>query len=163
MTDIKPQRNITWWRHQMETFSALLAIFAGNSPVPGEFPHKGQWRGALMLSLICVWINAWVNNREAGDLRRHRAHYDVIVMTKSKPCDISWCVLCIALFHSAQIFITHTDRWWWALENILQWMIFLFWNFKILVSPEAASVCKYYYLVPKKVILYFRSWVHLWQ
>ena len=25
-----------WWRHQMETFSALLAICAGNSPVPGE-------------------------------------------------------------------------------------------------------------------------------
>ena len=43
-------------------------------------PHKGQWRGALMFSLICVWINAWVNNREAGDLRRHRAHCDVIVM-----------------------------------------------------------------------------------
>ena len=35
--------------------------------------------GALMFSLICVWINDWVNNREAGDLRRHRAHYDVIV------------------------------------------------------------------------------------
>ena len=30
--------------------------------------------------LICVWINGWVNNREAGDLRRYRAHYDVIVM-----------------------------------------------------------------------------------
>ena len=33
-----------------------------------------------MFSLICVWINDWVNNREAGDLRRYRAHYDVIVM-----------------------------------------------------------------------------------
>ena len=43
-------------------------------------PHKGQWRGALMFSLICVWINVWVNNREAGDLRCHRAHYGVIVM-----------------------------------------------------------------------------------
>ena len=43
-------------------------------------PHKGQWRGALMFSLICAWINGWVNNREAGDLRRHSAHYDVIVM-----------------------------------------------------------------------------------
>ena len=63
-----------WWRHQMETFSALLAICAGNSP------HKGQWHGALMFSLICAWINRWVNNREAGDLRRNCAHYDVIVM-----------------------------------------------------------------------------------
>ena len=44
-------------------------------------PHKGQWRGALMFSLIFAWINGWVNNREAGDLRRHRAHYDVTVMT----------------------------------------------------------------------------------
>ena len=44
------------WRHQMETFSALLAFCAGNSPVTGEFPaHKGQWRGALMFSLICAW------------------------------------------------------------------------------------------------------------
>ena len=43
-------------------------------------PHKGQWRGALMLSLICARIKGWVNNRKAGDLRRDRAHYDVIVM-----------------------------------------------------------------------------------
>ena len=47
-------------------------------------PHKGQWRGALMFSLICVWINDWVNNREAGDLRRYRGHYDVIVMMREK-------------------------------------------------------------------------------
>ena len=45
---------------------------------PVNSPHKGQWRGALMLSLICAWINDWVNNREAGDLRRHCAHYDVM-------------------------------------------------------------------------------------
>ena len=61
---------MTWWRHQMETFSASLAIS----------PHKGQWRGALMFSLICIWINDWVKNGEAGDLRRYGAHYDVIVM-----------------------------------------------------------------------------------
>ena len=71
---------IPWWRHQMETFSALLALCAGNSPVPVNSPHKGQWRGALIVSLIDAWINDWVNNREAGDLRRQRGHYDVIVM-----------------------------------------------------------------------------------
>ena len=43
-------------------------------------PHKVEWRGALMFSL--VWINGWVNNREAGDVRRHRVHYDVTVMGK---------------------------------------------------------------------------------
>ena len=68
----------SWWRLQMETFSALLAICAGNSPVPGEFPAQKQWRGALMFSLICVWINGWVNN--CGDLRRYRTHCDVTVM-----------------------------------------------------------------------------------
>ena len=47
---------------------------------PVNSPHKGQWRGALMLSLICASINGWVNNREACDLRRYRAHYDVIVV-----------------------------------------------------------------------------------
>ena len=75
--------DIARWRHQMETFSALLALCAGNSPVPANSPHKGQWRGALMFPLICVWINDWVNNREAGDLRRHRGHYDVSVMDKT--------------------------------------------------------------------------------
>ena len=82
----------SWWRHQMEAFSALLALCAGNSAVTGEFQYKGQWHGALMFSLICAWINGWVNNREAGDLRRHRAHYDVIVM-------------CMAL-------LMRTLKWW---------------------------------------------------
>ena len=47
---------------------------------PVNSPLKNYWRGALMFSLICAWINGWVYNREAGDLRRHRAHYDVTVM-----------------------------------------------------------------------------------
>ena len=47
---------------------------------PVNSPHKGQWRGALIFPVICAWINDWVNNRDAGDLRRHRAHYDIIVM-----------------------------------------------------------------------------------
>ena len=59
---------LTWWHHQMETFSALLAICRGN------------WRGALMFPLICTRINGWVNNDEVGDLRRHRAHCNVTVM-----------------------------------------------------------------------------------
>ena len=61
-------------------FFALLTLCAGNSPVNGEFPHKGQWRGALLFSLIYARTNGWVNNRDAGNLRRHRSHYDVTVM-----------------------------------------------------------------------------------
>ena len=47
---------------------------------PVNSPHKGQWLVTLIFSLICARINCWVNNHEAADLRRHRAHYDVIVM-----------------------------------------------------------------------------------
>ena len=47
---------------------------------PVNSPHKGQWRRVLMFSLISAWINAWVNNRMAGDLRRHNAHCDITVM-----------------------------------------------------------------------------------
>ena len=65
---------------------------------PVDSPHKGQWRGALMFSLVCAWKNGWVNNRDAGDLRRHRAHYDVTVM--------------IGLTGNMQII--QLSRWWWS-------------------------------------------------
>ena len=71
---------VTWWRHQMETFSRYWPFVRGIHRSPVNSPHKGRWRGALMFSLICVWINGWVNNREAADLGRHRVHYDVIVV-----------------------------------------------------------------------------------
>ena len=57
-----------------------ISLFAWWHPV--NSPHKVQWRGAIIFSLICVWINGWVNNREAGDLRRYRTHYDVTVITQ---------------------------------------------------------------------------------
>ena len=68
------------WKHFPRNWPSVRGIH--RSPVIP--PHKGQWRGTLMLSLTCAWINGWVNNREAGDLRRHRAHYDVIVMLMRK-------------------------------------------------------------------------------
>ena len=64
------------WKHFLRYWPFVRGIH--RSPV--NSPHKGQWRGVLMFSLIFVWINGWVNNREAGDLRRYRAHYDVILM-----------------------------------------------------------------------------------
>ena len=60
------QCHIAWWRHQMETFSALLALCAGNSPVTGAFPAQGPVTRSFDVSLICAWINSWVNNREWG-------------------------------------------------------------------------------------------------
>ena len=64
------------WKHFPRNWPFVREIH--RSPV--NFPHKGQWRGALMFSLIYAWINDWVNDREAGDLRRQHGHYDVIVM-----------------------------------------------------------------------------------
>ena len=55
----------------------LCGEFSGHRWIP---PHKGQWRGNLMFSSICAQINGCVIVHEAGDLRRHRAHYDVMVM-----------------------------------------------------------------------------------
>ena len=69
------------WKHFPRNWPFVREIH--RSPV--NFPHKGQWRGALMFSLIYAWINDWVNNREAGDLRRQHGHYDVIVMLITKP------------------------------------------------------------------------------
>ena len=70
--------DIIKWKH----FPCNWPFVRGIHLVPVNSPHKGQWRGALMFSLICVWINGWVNNHEAGDLRRHCGHYDVNVMWK---------------------------------------------------------------------------------
>ena len=64
------------WKH----FPRYWPFVRGIHRSPVNSPHKVQWRGALKFSLICARINGWVNNREAGDLRRHRAHYDVTVM-----------------------------------------------------------------------------------
>ena len=72
----------TWWRHQMEHFPRYWPFVRGIHRFPMNSQHKGQWPGAFVFSLIGAWINRWVNNREAGDLRRYRAHYDVIEMKR---------------------------------------------------------------------------------
>ena len=73
---------------------------------PVNSPHKGQWRGALVFSLICAGINGWVNNREAGDLRRHLAHYGVTVMSRYM------FAYCVSLIHTIIHMIkTMFPRW----------------------------------------------------
>ena len=69
------------WKH----FPLYWPFVRGIHRSPVNSPHKGQWRGALMFSLICGWINSWVNDQEVGELRRHHAHYDITVMFCSPP------------------------------------------------------------------------------
>ena len=77
---VQKNDDVIKWKHFPHYWPFVLGI--QRSPV--NSPQKGQRRGALMFSLIYVWINSWIKNREAGDLRHCRAHYDVIVV-KWKP------------------------------------------------------------------------------
>ena len=77
------------WKH----FPRYWPFVRGIHRTPVNSPPKSQWRGALMFSLIYAWTNGWANNRDGGDLRRHRAHYDVTVMLfniKSEPNGAAW-------------------------------------------------------------------------
>ena len=76
----------------METLSTLLAICAGNSPVPGEIP--AQRPVTLSFDAFLKKINGWVNTGGAVDLRRHPAYYDVIVMDVAfyaRDTVLLWC------------------------------------------------------------------------
>ena len=64
----------------METFSALLAPCAGNSPVAGEFLAQRPVTRSFDIFCDLRWINGYVNNGKAGDLIRYHVHYDVTVM-----------------------------------------------------------------------------------
>ena len=75
------------WNH----FLRYCPFVQGIRRWPVNSPHKGQWRGAFMFSLICAWTNGWANNWDAGDFRRRRAHYDVTVM-KSNATHISFAI-----------------------------------------------------------------------
>ena len=101
-----------WWPSGIRLSTARVAWFMMNSSngyifcvtghLCGEFTgHKGQWRGALMFSLICTRINGWVSNSEAGDLRHNCARYDVTVMfpNKNTLIDLRTAqVYCVAIF-----------------------------------------------------------------
>ena len=69
-------------------FPRYWPFLRGNDRSPVKAHQNGQWRGALVLSLICAWTNVWVNNRDAGDLRGHGTNYDVIVMWRSHLCPL---------------------------------------------------------------------------
>ena len=80
------------WKH----FPRYWPFVRGIHRSPVNSPHKGQWRGALTFSWICAWINGWVNNRKAGDSRRHRPHYNVIVIiisTLTNHCDANCAIM----------------------------------------------------------------------
>ena len=76
ITGLSMHDDVIKWKHSQCHWPFVRGIHRSlvNSP------HTGQWRGAFMFSLICAWTEGWLNHRITGDLRRHRANYDVIVM-----------------------------------------------------------------------------------
>ena len=77
---ISSHDDVIKWKH----FPRYWPFVRGIHRSLANSPYKGQWRGALMFSLICAWTNGWVNNWGAGDLRRHDAHYDIIVVSTQR-------------------------------------------------------------------------------
>ena len=92
--------DIIKWKH----FPRYWPFVWGIHRSPVNSPHKGQWRGALMFSLICAWTNGRVNNRDAGDLRRHPAHYDVTAVYTTKG-------------HLVHTWTDTRMRWWSVLNS----------------------------------------------
>ena len=106
------------WKH----FPRYWPFVWGIHRSPVNSPHKSQWRGALMFSLVCAWINDCVSNREADGLRRHRAHYDVIVMSYVYPTILlhQGCATLIYIeIHHQRLCGLHTNyRVAWALWHL---------------------------------------------
>ena len=121
------------WRHQMEKVSALPVLCAGNSPVTGEFPSQRPVTRSFDVFLWSApWIKGWVNNHEAGDLRRHRAHYDVIVMIRWPQNQISTETMCLKAIHtgicafSAILKIVRSSRSLWMTRSVRIFHVLIF-------------------------------------
>ena len=112
-----------WWSHQMETFSLLLALCAGNSLMTCEFPS--QWPVIQMFSLIFARTNGWVNNWDSGDLRRHHTHYDITVMWKTTvwewlhPIVTAFNILCPVQFYIQWCVALHWTHWGSYFEKLI--------------------------------------------
>ena len=89
--------SISWWCHQIEGFSALLALCERISPMTGEFPVQRRVTCSFAAFFICTWTNGSVNNQDTGDLRRHRPHYDVTVMVNDIEIHCKRSILCLKL------------------------------------------------------------------
>ena len=106
------RRNITWWRHQMEPFAALLALCAGNSPATGEFPTQSSVTQSFYVFYNLAWTNSKVNSRDAVDLRCHRPRYDVIVMIRrNRPhIRVRYILISLRLFVYVHSIYSQYDR-----------------------------------------------------
>ena len=95
-------QEMSWWRHQMETFSALLDLCEGNSPATGQFPSQRPVTQSF--DFFFFWSPP-EHNRDDGDLRRHHGHYDVTVM-----CAQDWHIFVFSVWLSLPMSFRHRDN-----------------------------------------------------
>ena len=129
---LKCHDDVIKWKH----FPCYWPFARGIHWSPVNSPHKGQWCRALMFSLICIWINSWVNNLEAGDLRCYWAHYDVTVMVCHSDSQWPFC-------QSQQGFYWKLS--WYSLKQIWRHeSIFLLYEVLAMKTTLWAVKCKEY-------------------
>ena len=116
----------SWWHViKWKYFPRYWAFVRGIHLSPVNSPHKGQWRGALIVSLICVWTNDWIHNRYAGDLRHHRTYYRVTGMWL-------WAFILWATRHLiVRLHEVSKPRIWMSKKNII---VVTFWHAACQVS-----------------------------
>ena len=135
--------NITWWRHQMETFSALLAICAGNSPVPGEFPAQRPvtrsfdvFFDLVLNKRLCKWSWGWWFEVQLRPLWLHCNDFTLLVLklhhtkiTRSIPWLLMGWLLDSPGWISANVVLTVSDKQlpvpyqcWEMRENTNWWL-----------------------------------------
>ena len=132
---------MSWWCYPVEAFSVSLALCVGKSP------HKGQWRGTLMFSLIYAWINGWVNNQETPVV------WDAIAfIMMSSYCCWFFCIVCIKSTGAAnnKYFIKHGD----IPQRFSKW--------QVLVKPVIKISLKWYFHFSEGhhiFLLGLRAWI----
>ena len=101
------------WKH----FLCYWPFVRGIHRLPVNYPHKVQWSGALMFSMICAWTNSWTNNGDTGDFRCHCAHYGVIVMLNSGQWPWNMIVSCYPGNRAETVFRGTLQKCYWALNT----------------------------------------------
>ena len=110
------------WKHFLHYWPFVWGIHQSlvNSP------HKGQWCRALMFSLTCVWINDWVNNREAHYLRGHCTHYDITAMETDLNALMLFLMLMVWKYLYSCLIISNTNMTI-EINNTTQWNYIIHW------------------------------------
>ena len=116
----------------------VTGLCAGNSPVTSEFPSQRPVTRSFEILFICVWTNGWVNNRDAGDLRRHGGHYDVMCWySMSHQKYTRFVVLCFVLVIWSVLVDSYNTFTPWSRHQM--WTFSRYWPFVRGIHPSPVN------------------------